>query len=63
MNPSIDTLNDMVNTPATCDLGYDGCEVTAYTFDTHPTGDALGEDGWESVWFCSPCAVQAALDS
>jgi hypothetical protein len=57
-------LNDMINTPAECDLGYDGCEGTATQYIDHPTGEALGEDTWGMVWVCDgPCAYQAARES
>jgi hypothetical protein len=63
MNEKI--LVDMVTTPAPqCELGYPGiCEGQAAEHGEHPTGQALGEDGWTHVWYCWPCAEQAALDS
>jgi hypothetical protein len=58
------TLNDMIETKPECELGYTGvCEGTAAERGYHPTGEALGEDGWEDVWYCFPCAWEAARDS
>jgi len=57
-------LTDMITTPAQCELGYTGCKGTAVDYVEHPTGVALGEDGWGRVWVCDgDCAWEAARDS
>lgn len=60
-----DILETMINVQAQCELNFTGiCEGTATEYDVHPTGMALGEaDEWMSLWFCLPCAEQAAWDS
>jgi hypothetical protein len=60
---TVDTLRNMLATKPLCDLGYRDCEGEAFTYDTHPTGVALGEDGWSRVWYCGNCGWEAARDS
>lgn len=56
------TLTEMMSAPATCELGFTGCEIVADEWGNHPTGEALGED-WGQVWSCGPCAYQAERES
>ncbi|MER0477057.1 hypothetical protein ABR737_01560 [Streptomyces sp. Edi2] len=56
------TLEAMLSTAPECEIGHTCCEGTATERDIHPTGAALGED-WLVVWYCLPCAWQAARGS
>ncbi|MEU5431370.1 hypothetical protein AB0H73_38005 [Streptomyces olivoreticuli] len=56
-------LNTMLATTPECELGYTGCEGEAFAYDVHPTGVALGGDGWARVWYCSTCGWEAARDA
>lgn len=58
-------LENMLTTPARCELGYSLlCEGLAWDHGAHPTMVALGQENEAAhVWYCSPCAVQAARDS
>lgn len=59
-----DILETMINVQAECEIGYSGCEGIAAEHGVHPTGVALGEENsWVSLWYCFPCAWEAARDS
>lgn len=59
-----DMLETMYAVQAECELGYPACEGIATEHDVHPTGVALGdEDSWLSLWYCLPCAEEAAWES
>ncbi|MFJ4680618.1 hypothetical protein [Kitasatospora sp. NPDC088783] len=61
----LEILNGILAAPLpACDLAYTGCEGTAVERIPHPTGEALGEEGWLDVWVCGGnCAWQAAREA
>ncbi|MFI1765115.1 hypothetical protein ACH41H_24085 [Streptomyces sp. NPDC020800] len=60
----IQILNGILSATPECDLGRSGCTGVATDRVPHPTGRALGEDGWLDVWVCDgDCAWEAARDA
>ncbi|MFF8786945.1 hypothetical protein [Streptomyces sp. NPDC015125] len=58
-----DILEAILSAAPQCELDYAACERTATERGQHPTGEALGETDWPEIWYCLPCAWQAARDS